>query len=288
MVAKMIKKFLVISFLFASIINAQIYTPKDVEICKSKFKLAASENLNSKPISDVIVAIGKSFIGTDYIAYTLEKGKKETLVVNLRGLDCTTFVVSTLALSRCIKENKTAFKNFEKELQSIRYRNGIIDRYPSRLHYFSDWIYNNVKKGIVKDVTKEIGGEPIHFDTYYMSTYPNRYTRLKMYPQFVPVIKKQEERINKRTYYYIPKNKVASVEDKIHSGNIIAITTSKKGLDIAHVGIAVKEADGRIHFMHEPNVGYKVQITKEPLADYLMRIKTDTGIMVLQALEPSK
>jgi N-acetylmuramoyl-L-alanine amidase-like len=284
----MIKKIIIASFMFASFLNAQIYTPKDVEICKSKFELAKKENLENKSIGDVIVAIGKSFIGTDYVAYTLEKGKTETLVVDLRGLDCTTFVVSTLALSRCIKENKTTFDNFEKQLQKIRYRNGIIDRYPSRLHYFSDWIYNNVKKGIVKDVTKEIGGVPIHFDVFYMSKYPDRYKRLKMYPQFVPIIKKQEEAINEREYYYIPKKDVSKIEDKIQNGNIIAVTTSKEGLDISHIGIAVRENDGRIHFMHEPNVGYKVQITDEPLADYLMRIKTDTGIMVLRALEPNE
>jgi N-acetylmuramoyl-L-alanine amidase-like len=266
--------------------NAQIYTQKDVQICKSKFNLAVSEDLESKPVGDVIVSIGKSFIGTNYTAHTLEKGKTETLVINLTGLDCTTFLENSLVFARCIKEGKTAFKDYENELKKIRYRNGKINLYPSRLNYFSDWIFDNVKKGIIKDITKEIGGLPIHFEVNYMSTHPDRYVELKENPQFIPIIKKQEEAINNREYYYIPKEDVPNIEDKILNGDLIAITTNIKGLDITHVGIAVKEDDGRIHFMHAPDVGYKVQITSESLADYLMRIKTGTGIMVLMALEP--
>jgi len=40
--------------------------------------------------------------------------------------------------------------------------------------------------------------------------------------------------------------------------------------------------DGRIHLMHAPNVGYKVQITEKPLADYIKGNKKQTGIMVLR------
>ncbi len=280
--------FFIALFLFTVSLSAQTFTQQDVDVCKAKFKMAVSKDLENQPIGDVIASIGKSFIGTDYVAHTLEKGDKENLVINLTGLDCTTFLETDLTFARCIKEKKTTFENYEKELTEIRYRNGELDGYPSRLHYFSDWIYNNVKKGIVKNITKEIGGEPIKFHVDFMSNHPDLYKQLKANPKFVPVIRKQEESINKREYYYIPQTKVAKVEDKIHNGDLIAITTNEKGLDIGHVGIAVKMDDGRIHFMHAPNVGYKVQITKEPLADYLLRIKKHTGIIVLRAQEPVK
>lgn len=279
-------KISIIFFLFTVLINAQIYSEKDVEVCNSKFKLAVDKNLESKPIGDVIASIGKSFLGTEYVAHTLEKGDSEQLVIDLTGLDCTTFLENSLVLARCVKENDATFNNYKKELIKVRYRNGILNEYPSRLHYFSDWIYNNTKKGIVKDITKEIGGEPIKFKVDFMSEHPQYYVQLKNNPKFIPVIKSQEEKINKREYYYIPKAKVAEVKNKIHNGDLIAITTNKEGLDIGHVGIAVKQPDGRIHFMHAPNVGYKVQITKEPLADYLARIKSHTGIIVLRAQEP--
>lgn len=279
-------KCLLIFILAAGLIKAQIYSQKDKEICKSKFKLAVEKNLGKEPIGDVIVAIGKSFIGTEYAANTLEKGNTEKLVVDLTGLDCTTFLENALTFARCIKEGKTTFKDYEKELIKIRYRNGIINKYPSRLNYFSDWIYNNEKKGIVKNISKEIGGESIKFHVDYMSTHPDSYIRLKENPKFIPIIKKQEEAINQRNYYYIPKDLVSKVEGKINNGDLIAITSNIKGLDINHVGIAVRTDDGKIHFMHAPDVGYKVQITPESLAGYLTKFNKDTGIIVLRALEP--
>ncbi len=282
----MIKKGLILFVVLTGLLNAQISSYKDVEICKSKFKLAVDKKLENEPIGDVIAAIGKSFLGTEYVAHTLEVGKTESLVINLTGLDCTTFLENALAFARCIKAKKLSFEDYEKELTKIRYRNGIIDQYPSRLHYFSDWIYNNSKKGIVKNISQEISGDSLKFNLDFMSTHPDSYVQLKEHPDFIPIIKEQEESINKRTYYFIPKEKVDQIEKKIHNGDLIAITSNVKGLDINHVGIAVKSDDGRIHFMHAPNVGYKVQITEIPLANYLMKIKSDTGIMILRAVEP--
>jgi len=283
----MFKKIIITVFLLSFLTQAQIYTDKDVDVCKSKFEMAVSKDLADKPIGDIITSVGKSFLGTDYVAHTLEKGDTEQLVINLTGLDCTTFLENALVFSRLIKEGKTTFKDYENELEKIRYRDGKLDQYPSRLHYFSDWIYNNTHKGIVKDVTKEIGGEPIKFDVGFMSENPKFYVQLKDNPNFIPIIKKQEEAINKREYYYIPKDKVADIEGKIHNGDLIAITTNLKGLDIGHVGIAIKMDDGRIHFLHAPIVGSKVQITSMPLPDYLAKVKKHTGIIILRAADPS-
>jgi N-acetylmuramoyl-L-alanine amidase-like len=282
----MIKKIITLLFLSAVFVDAQIYSPQDVQICKSKFKMAFDKNLENEPIGDVIAAVGKSFIGTDYVAHTLEKGKRETLVINLTGLDCTTFLENAFVFARCIKEKDTTFAGYEKELTKVRYRNEKVNGYASRLNYFSDWIYFNQKKGFIKDVTKEIGGELIKFHVDYMSTHPDQYVQLKNDSSIIPIIEKQELAINKRDYYYIPQNRIADVESKINTGDLIAITTNIKGLDIAHVGIAVREKDGRIHLLNAPDVGYKVSITKEPLADHLAKFKKETGIIVLRAVEP--
>jgi hypothetical protein len=265
-------------------LNAQVFSDEDAEICNSKFELAVEKSLSEKPIGDVITEIGKSFLGTDYLAAGLEKVGEEKLVINLTGLDCTTFIENALVFARCIKQGKTSFEDYQDELTKIRYRNGVIDEYPSRLHYFSDWIYDNTQKGIVEDVTKEIGGESIRFKIDFMSTHPESYLHLKENPDFIPVIKKQEEEINKREYYYLPKENVSEVEDKINNGDLIAFTTNIPGLDISHVGIAVKEKDGRIHLLHAPQAGKKVHITKEPLSDYILKVKKHTGIIVLRAL----
>ncbi|MEW5844423.1 MAG: N-acetylmuramoyl-L-alanine amidase-like domain-containing protein [Bacteroidota bacterium] len=282
------KYFLLLLFLASNVFSQAIYTQADVDVCKSKFELAVEKNLSKLPINEVIIAIAKSFIGTDYAPNTLEKDEKENLVIHLTGLDCYTFLESSLVLARCIKEGKTSFQDYENELTKIRYRNGKIDGYPSRLHYFSDWIYDMNKRGIGKDITKEIGGVPYNEKIDFMTTHVNSYKQFKNNPKFVEEIAKIEKQISSRKYYYIPQDKIADVENKIESGDIIGITTNVPGLDIAHTGIAIRMDDGRIHLLHAPNVGYKVQITEKPLADYIKGNKKQTGIMVLQPEEPVK
>jgi hypothetical protein len=254
-------------------------------ICSKKFELAVSLGLRKKPIGDVVVEIGKSFLGVDYIANLLEQPGAERLVVNLRGLDCVLFCENALVFARCIKKNKTTFDDYKAELQYIRYRGGIIDQYPSRLHYFSDHIYDNEKKRVVKNVTNEIGGVPFRKTVNFMSTHPDSYIKLKENPDFVKVIQKQEEAINKRTMYHIPKDHVRKVAPKIHSGDIIAITTEIDGMDVSHTGIAIWQNDS-LHLMHAPLSGHQVQITEKNLADYLAANKKQLGIMVARPLEP--
>lgn len=266
--------------------QAQIYSEKDEEICNSVFTYAFENNLSNKSIGDVITAVGKKFLGTDYVGFAIEKEGEEQLVIHLSGLDCTTFLENSLVFSRLIKTGKTDFNDYMKELTFIRYRDGIIDRYPSRLHYFSDWIFNNTQKGIVKDVTRELGGVNIKFNVGFMSENPDKYLHLSETPEFIPVIKKQEQEINLREYYYIPNSSVEKAEKEIRNGDLIAITTNIKGLDIGHVGIAVRMNDGRIHFLHAPLAGAKVQITGDPLPVYLSRVKKHTGIIVLRPQDP--
>lgn len=279
---------LLLNLLFALniIISAQVFSDSDKEICSTKFQLILDKNLSTLPINDLIAEVGKTFINTEYIAHTLETEGDEKLVVNLSGLDCTTFLETALTFARTVKKGKYDVDSYLDELKYIRYRNGNLDGYASRLHYFSDWIYNNVEKGIVKDITKEIGGKKISFDVWYMSKNFEAYRMLKANPKYVPIIQEQEKAIRSRTYYYIPKSEVNSFESKIQNGDLIAITTNLKGLDISHVGIAVELQNGRIHFMHAPLVGSKVQISPEPIQQYLEKIKKHTGIIVLRPLEP--
>ena len=120
-----------------------------------------------------------------------------------------------------------------------------------------------------------------------MTAYPQYYKHLKEHPEFILVIKKQEEEINKREHYFIPQEKIAEIENKIKNGDLLVFTSSVKGLDVNHVGIAIRMDHGRIHILHAPIEGSPVQITDLPLAEYVMKIEKDTGIIVVRALEPS-
>lgn len=278
---------LLFALIFIINLSAQaVYTQKDVEVCNQKFELAVSKSLAEKPINEVIVELGKSFLGTDYEAHTLEKGEKEELIINLTGLDCYTYMESLIALARCIKSGDTSFENYTKEIESLRYRNGVMGDYPTRLHYASDWLYDVAKRGFIKDITKEIGGEVFENNVNFMSTHPESYKFLKNNDEFVKAIAETEKEISAREYFYIPQDEIESIEDEIQEGDLLMFTTSIKGLDIAHNGIAVKMDDGRIHVMHAPQVGTKVQISDKPLPDYVKAVKKQNGLIVARVLEP--
>lgn len=257
----------------------------DAALCTRKFEFAVSSHLQKRPINEVIIEMGKTFLGTEYVAHTLEQSGEETLVINLRGLDCVSFCENSLVFARCIKKGKPTFDQYKAELQYIRYRGGVLDRYPSRLHYFSDHIFDNEKKGVWKNVTKSIGSVPFRKTVNFMSTHPESYPQLKQHPDFVMIIRKQEEAISKRAMFHIPKEEVARVADKIQSGDVIAITSDIPGMDIAHTGIAIRQ-NGALHFMHAPITGSKVTITTKTLAEYLAGNKKQLGIMVARPLEP--
>ena len=258
----------------------------DALICTRKFELAVSLGLRSMPIGQVVMEIGKSFLGLDYIANLLEEPGAERLVVNLRGLDCVLFCENALVFARCVKKNRMTFDDYKAELQYIRYRGGIIDQYPSRLHYFSDHIYDNEKKGVVRNVTKDVGGVPFRKKVNFMSTHPDSYLKLKENPDFVKVIRRQEEAINKRIMYHIPKDRVQKIASRIQNGDIIAITTGIAGMDVSHTGIALWQNDA-LHLMHAPLAGHRVQVTEKALADYLAANKKQLGIMVARPLPPA-
>jgi hypothetical protein len=254
-------------------------------ICKKKFNIALSLKLAEKPINEGVIEIAKSFLGVNYAAGTLEAPGKEKLLINLQTLDCVTFYENSLVLARCIKKNTMTFEDYKKELQFVRYRGGIIDEYPSRLHYTSDYFFDNEKKCVLKNITKEIGGVPYKKKINFMSTHTDSYLQLRENPKFVKMITAQETAMNKRTMYHIPKSKVNKNASKINDGDILGITTTIEGLDCTHTGIAIWQ-NKKLHMIHAPIPGSKVQITETPLWEYLMKIKKDAGIMVARALEP--
>jgi hypothetical protein len=259
----------------------------DASLCRSKFEIAVSRKLADGPIGDAVAEIGKTFLGTPYLANALEVPGEERLVVNMRGLDCVSFYENALTLARCIKLGATTFEDYKAQLQWIRYRGGTINGYPSRLHYTSDYFHDNAQRGTWKDMSKELGGEVFVNAVSYMSTHPESYRQLKEDQKLVPVIAEQEKAINARTRYYIPKEKVQEIEGQLMNGDILGTTTDFPGLDTSHTGIVIKE-DGVTKFMHAPLAGKKVLISGKPLHAYLAGNKGQTGIMVVRPLEPGR
>ena len=234
-----------------------------------------------KLCSDILMdETAKFFLGVPYVGKTLEY-EPERLIVNLREMDCMTFVENVLALAEASASGTPSWQTYLEKLQQIRYRDGKIEDYTSRLHYTSDWIYENEKKGLIADITKEIGGVPLAMDVSFVSTHPESYMQLQSHPEYIAVMAKKEKEINSRQYYYIPKEEIDKREAQIRTGDIVCFVTSIKGLDISHVGIVHKEGD-KMTFIHASSDKKRVIINEESLQDYVLGIKKSKGIMVLR------
>ena len=258
-----------------------ICSPQDREAFNAKINLIS--HIKTQDMGSTMVAVGKTFIGIPYVAKTLEIGETESLVINFQGLDCTTFVENVLAFSLMLQNNEKDFDSFIDHLETIRYKDGNLNGYSSRLHYFSEWIANNEHKGLLKDMTSQIGGVESSKAINFMSTHRELYPFLKDADNYEK-IQASEEFLKSQSICILPQDQIKANEHLILSGDIIALTTSIKGLDITHTGIASREADGRIHLLHASTGSMEVEVSKLPLADYLKDIKSNTGIMVARPL----
>jgi N-acetylmuramoyl-L-alanine amidase-like len=263
----------------------------DWNIFRSKVEWAARQGLDTVPLPTAIAAIGRSFVGTPYVPHTLEADGPEHLVIDFRGLDCVTFVENSFALARFVTsggqallaDRPAAEARYGVLLEQLRYRDGVIDGYPSRLHYFSDWIADNARRGLVTDVTREIGGvrddEPIDF----MTTHTDAYRQLSD-PANVERLREVEQRLTEAGHWYVPQDRIAAVSDRIQDGDIIAVTSTVSGLDVAHTGIALW-VDGSLRLLNAPLVGDSVQISELSLADRVLGIKGQDGILVARPVD---
>jgi hypothetical protein len=206
------------------------------------------KKISGGPKSRETAEIGQLLIGTPYLAGTLEREGTERLVVNLREFDCVTFVENVVAIAWFLRSKERSFESFQRLLQKIRYRRGRLQGYSSRFHYFSEWIQDNGKKGILKDVTRKIGGRAIRKTINFMTTHPHLYLSLREAVN-LRKMKSVEKRISTRPFFSVPKKALRHFEDRIQDGDLIAITTNRKGLDVQHVGHAAT-VKNRIHLLH--------------------------------------
>ena len=258
-----------------------VYLPRDREIVEET--LARFSETAKSEKGALMVKVARSFLETPYVANTLEVADSEKLVVNLREMDCTTFAENCLALVRTLQQKNPGFESFTAELEKIRYREGIRNGYPSRLHYFSDWIHDNDQKGIVKSVSQEIAHILLPNQVNFMSTHSQQYPVLKSHPELIPQIVLQEYSITNRKAWYIPRNKLPDYESELQDGDIVGITTSIEGLDVVHV-VIVWRMNGKVRFIHASSKENRVVVSKETLAEYLKGSKMATGIMVARPL----
>jgi len=248
---------------------------------------AKAENWKALPIGERTAAVGQALVGTRYKHFTLEIDNRiESPSVNFNGMDCWTFFEIALGFARMLNEPES---NWTPErmlyyVEQDRYRGGqCTGEYLSRLHYLEDWLYDNSRRGLIEDLTRDLGGRSVPHSAREMSTGWRHYRYLAANRSLLGPLARMEANVSSRPLYQIPKSQVKAIEPKLRSGDVIGvISRERNGLySTAHVGLALRTSDGVLHFMHASSPSnYGRVIVDDELSKYLYRYRSDSGILV--------
>jgi hypothetical protein len=252
---------------------------------------AKAGNWKALPIGERTAAVGQALVGTRYKHFTLEiDNRVESPSVNFQGMDCWTFFETALGFARMLNEPESNWTP-ERLLYYIeldRYRGGqCTGEYLSRLHYLEDWLYDNNRRGLVEDLTRDLGGSSVPHSAREMSAGWRHYRYLASNRSLLGPLARMEANVSSRSLYEIPKSKVAGIESKLRSGDVIGIISRDRGglRSTAHVGLALRTGDGVLHFMHASSPSnYGRVIVDAQLSKYLYRYRSDSGILVARPL----
>jgi hypothetical protein len=251
---------------------------------------ARAGNWKALPIGERTAAVGQALVGTRYKHFTLEiDNRVESPSVNFQGMDCWTFFETALGFARMLNEPESNWTP-ERLLHYIeldRYRGGeCTGNYLSRLHYLEDWLYDNNRRGLVEDLTRDLGGQSVPHSAREMTVNWRHYRYLASNRSLLGPLGRMEANVSSRPLYQIPKSQVAKIEPKLRSGDIIGIISRDGGrYSTAHVGLALRTSDGVLHFMHASSPSnYGRVIVDSELSKYLYRYGSDSGILLARPL----
>lgn len=274
---------LIVLSIFSLAANAGdiIYEKSDSIYIEEVIAQIKNESFNTK--GDMIIAIAKHFIGAEYVGGTLERGCEEPLFISCTKVDCTTFVELVLSIAMTIEKNDSSFTEVCKNLERVRYREGVRNGYESRLHYISWWIDDNARLGILEDVTACTYSQKQRLNINFMSTHPQSYPLLKENPRLKRPIEELEVPYRGIEVDYIPKQELYRGESEIGilNGDIAALATNVEGLDVSHIGFAFWK-NGKLHLLHASSKEEKVIMDTITLYDYQKNKRTHIGIRVFR------
>lgn len=251
------------------------------------------DGFKQQSIANKITYFAEKQTGMAYGAGLLEQPIKERLICRADSTDCVLFVENTLAMAfssvrlteRKLDEPSAQLLN---EIEHLRYRDGIINGYESRLHYFSDWIYEHaIKDGNASTFEllfqdKEL---PLLDKPRFMSSKRHLYPKLATDDEMLGKIKQNEAWLAQNVaIHYIPEEDLVNYEGQLQDGDVFAFVSSVKGLDVSHtaiISVEEQQSSRRVSFWHASTKNGVEQYGKS-LRSYLNGMKSVTGIVVLR------
>jgi hypothetical protein len=241
------------------------------------------------PMGDRMLTLARELEGVPYVGYTLEiHDRIECPSVRFDGLDCWTFFECVLGLARMIETPKPAYAwtDLLAEIEWTRYRGGVCTGgYLERIHYLDEWFFDNFARQNVLDLTRKLpGAERLRGRrSTEMTTLWKSYRYLRENPGLRGPMRQSELEVEKLPVWYVPKAKVPAMERHLQSGDIIGIVTRDQGGVCSHVGLAARDADGTLRFMHASK-NHQAVVVDSRLSVYLDRFKSHAGIMAARPL----
>lgn len=202
-------------------------------------------------LSTQVVSHARALLGRPYLADGLigSNDTDEQFVNRTDAFDCVTFVEFVLA--QCFSQARGT--SVESELKALRYRDATVS-WTCRLHYFSDWLETNAKRGVLHEVFSALPETPRS-----LSLLPN-------YPQLCVKLR------------FLPLGDLTVSLQQITPGDIIAFGTTRENLDVSHVGFFAKSSDGTNVLLHATKTYGRV--VEEPLTAFLERFGESPGLLV--------
>ena len=242
------------------------------------------------PLGRAVARVGELALGSPYVAGMLDAYAKdggdprsEPLTLDLSRFDCVLLVEGCLAVARAAAKQGSGWSDFAREVERMRYRGGVREGYASRLHYFSEWMEDNTRRGLLRDLGAELGGtrdeRPLRFMTEHRASYP----ALRDEATF-QAIAERERALDSMRRMVIPTARIAAVQDRIQTGDVLAFATRIAGLDATHTGFAYRDRAGVMRVLHAPLSGGAVEVSRRTLPEYVAAIRNSTGIMVARPL----
>lgn len=284
------KKIFVLALLLVASLTASAATIQQMRFHCDKDSTEINElllegyNSGLKTPNELVAFYAQKLLARPYVAHTLE-GDTEMLTINIDQLDCTTFVETLYALTRTTLNARYSWRDFAFNLENLRYRNGVMTDYSSRLHYISEWIVNNRSRGNLIEVTPDIPTADYLTKTInFMTTHKDSYKSLKDDPEMVEKIRNFEIGYRNHRMPYLKKQWLGrkDVKAALKSGDFVGLVTKIDGLDISHLGIVYKDEKGEVFLLDASMSGGKVQLEKENMFDMLRHSKSNIGLRVFR------
>jgi hypothetical protein len=247
-------------------------------------EIAVEQELHERPIGEIMQTLGLELRGAPYVAGMLDEPDEEELIARLDQFDCVLFIEGLLALARGIQQQDYGYQGYLDRLEEVRYRNADIrGGYCERLHYWSDWIATNERRGVIEAITDDLGGEVLDKEINFMTQNRDSYPRLVASDSLFREMQQVEADLAGMDLYYIPQDRISEVYDQLQAGDIIATATDIEGLDVTHTGLVYKTADGQTGFLHASTSD---GVTTAPdLEAYIRGNRVQIGIVVARPLD---